>query len=484
MRKESGGKEKQGGRGMKASRSFGRPEPWRIGNVFIIVSVILSLGILSLIKAHYCSYPYGKSQAPSKLMVPTETNLMMVTDLPEDEDDEGNSTAANMGKPICYETSKRSDTCEAEGDIRVHGSSRTVFVQPLSRRQERKAKPYARKNDAVAIANVKEWSLKASNSHQLPPECTINHTVPAMILSVGGYAGNLFHDFTDVLVPLFISSHQFHGEVQFLISDFKSWWVNKYGLVFKQLSKYEIVDVDSEQESTVRCFPRVVMGPSFHKVLGVDASRSPTGYSVVDFKAMLREALGLERATATPPEDEWDIRRRPRLLILSRQNTRRFLNERGMVDMAMSLGFDVRIGQPDVSTDVAKFARLVNSADVMIGVHGAGLTNMVFLPAGAVIIQVVPMGGLEWLAKETFRDPAEELELKYFEYKIQADESTLGEQYPKDHPVLTNPYKIHKQGWNTLKSVYLDNQNVRPHLGRLRNTLMEALKHLPHNVTS
>jgi capsular polysaccharide biosynthesis protein len=103
---------------------------------------------------------------------------------------------------------------------------------------------------------------------------------------------------------------------------------------------------------------------------------------------MLRKSLGLERETAAPSGEQWDIRRKPRLLIISRKNSRAFLNERMMVDMAMSLGFDVRVGEPDINTDVAKFARLVNSADVMIGVHGAGLTNMVFLPAGAVLIQV------------------------------------------------------------------------------------------------
>ncbi|XP_010926078.1 alpha-1,3-arabinosyltransferase XAT3 [Elaeis guineensis] len=474
---------------MKPLRSFGRAEPWRIGNVSIIVSMILSFCILSLIKARYGSSPCGNSQVSLKLMAPTQANLKMVTDengeptLPEEEDDEENSTVVHTGKPICYETSKRSDTCEAEGDIRVHGSSRTVFIRPTSLKQERKMKPYARKNDPVASANVKEWSLKPLTSHQPPPECTKNHSIPAMILSIGGFTGNLFHDFTDVLVPLFISSHQFHGEVQFLMSDFRSWWVNKFILIFRQLSNYEIIDVDSDQES-IRCFPRMIMGPSFHKVLGVDSSRSPMGYSVVDFKAVLRKAYGLERANVTPPQDEWDIRRRPRLLIISRKKTRRFLNEGGMVDMAMSLGFEVRIGQADMHTDVAKFARLVNSADVMIGVHGAGLTNMVFLPAGAVVIQVVPMGGLEWLIKETFQDPAEELQLKYLEYRIQADESTLSEQYPRDHPVLANPSKIRGRGWDALKSVYLDNQDVRPHLGRLRNTLMEALKHLPHKRIS
>ncbi|XP_008806285.1 alpha-1,3-arabinosyltransferase XAT3-like [Phoenix dactylifera] len=472
---------------MKPLRSFGRPEPWKIGNVSIIACMILSLCMLSLIKARYGSSPCGKSQESLKLMVPTQKNLEMIPDengqptLPEEEDDEENSTVVGMAKPICYETSKRSETCEAEGDIRVHGSSRTVFIHPTSMKQERKMKPYARKNDPVAIANVKEWSLKPLSSRQPPPGCTKNHSIPAMIFSIGGFTGNHFHDFTDVFVPLFISSYQFHGEVQFLISDFRSWWVNKFILIFRQLSNYEIINMDSDQES-VRCFPRVIMGPSFHKVLGVDSSRSPAGCSIVDFKAAMRKAFGLERATVTPPEDvEWDMRRwRPRLLIISRKNTRKFMNERGMVDMATSLGFDVRIGQPDMSTEVSKFARLVNSADVMLGVHGAGLTNMVFLPAGAVVIQVVPMGGLDWLCRETFEDPAEELQLKYLEYRIQADESTLVEQYPKDHPVLANPFKIRKQGWDTLKSVYLDNQNVRPHLGRLRNTLMEALKHLPH----
>jgi hypothetical protein len=116
----------------------------------------------------------------------------------------------------------------------------------------------------------------------------------------------------------------------------------------------------------------------------------------------------------------------------------------------------------------------------MVGVHGAGLTNMVFLPAGAVLIQVVPYGGLEWLARSTFQEPSADMQIHYMEYMIQLDETTLSEQYPKDHPVLRDPNSIHKQGWNALKTVYLDKQNVRPHLGRLKITFLEALKLLPH----
>ncbi|KAL6899076.1 hypothetical protein ACP4OV_005734 [Aristida adscensionis] len=382
-------------------------------------------------------------------------------------------------KPVCYESSRRSDTCEAGGDVRVQGRTQTIHVRPLE--QEWKVKPYCRKHDAFALSHVKEWTLRPLPAGDAP-HCTVNSSATAFVLSTGGFTGNLFHDYTDVLIPAFITAHRYAGEVQFLVSSFKSWWTNKYLQIFQQLSRHDVVDIDGDDE--VRCYRSVVVGPTFHRELGVDASKTPSGSSMADFRTALRAAFGLERAAAAPSGDRWDIRRRPRLLIISRGSSRRFLNERGMVDMAMSLGFDVRVGDPEVSTDVSKFARLVNSADVMVGVHGAGLTNMVFLPAGAVLIQVVPYGGLQWLARGTFGEPAAGMDVHYLEYTIQLDETTLSEQYGKDDPVLRDPATIHKQGWNALKTVYLDKQNLRPHLGRLKNTFMEALKLLPHGHTN
>ncbi|KAJ8455970.1 hypothetical protein OPV22_034886 [Ensete ventricosum] len=484
---------------MKSHRTPPRFEPRRTGNAFIIAAMLLSLCILSLIKARYCSVPNAKSQALAELEPMEVSGLATQTGggeaaRPEDEEDEGNTktaqkivaekTAIDLSKPICSETSKRSNVCEAEGDIRLQASSHTILLHPSLIDGEWKTKPYCRKHDPPAMKNIKEWTMKPFSSSSEPPppppQCTVNYTVPALVFSIGGFTGNLFHDFTDVIVPLFISSYQFRGEVQFVVADIKPWWVSKFIVILKQLSNYDIIDANNDDQEAVRCFPRVIVGLSFHKELGVDPSKTPTGYSILEFKAMLRKAYGLERPTAAPWGDPWDIRRKPRMLIISRKKTRAFLNERGMTDMAMSLGFDVRVAEPDITTDLAKFARLVNSADVMIGVHGAGLTNMVFLPEGAVLIQVVPMGGLDWLARDTFGQPSPDMQLKYMDYRIQADESTLSEQYPGDHPVLKDPYSIHKQGWNSLSKTYLDNQNVRPHLGRLRNTLMDALKHLPH----
>ncbi|KAF7041936.1 hypothetical protein CFC21_051654, partial [Triticum aestivum] len=111
---------------------------------------------------------------------------------------------------------------------------------------------------------------------------------------------------------------------------------------------------------------------------------------------------------------------------------------------AAAAQFDVRIAEPDNHTDMPNFARLVNSADVMMGVHGAGLTNMVFLPSRAVLLQVVPFGGLEWLSRVTFKDPAKDFD-----------------------------------GWNAIKTTYLDKQSVRLDLAKLTRTLQHARSLLP-----
>jgi hypothetical protein len=59
--------------------------------------------------------------------------------------------------------------------------------------------------------------------------------------------------------------------------------------------------------------------------------------------------------------------------------------------MTMSLGFDVRVGKPDIVTDVRVCAAgELDRRDC--GFVGADLTNMVLLSVGVVLIQVVPDG--------------------------------------------------------------------------------------------
>lgn len=141
---------------------------------------------------------------------------------------------------------------------------------------------------------------------------------------------------------------------------------------------------------------------------------------------------------------------------------------------AGDVGFEAVASEPDFY-DVAQFGRVVNSADVMVGVHGAGLTNFLFLPAGAVLIQVVPLGNLEWISQHFYAEPAMARNLKYLQYNITQEESTLMDLYPRDHQVFKDPDAIHKQGWFKLGDIYLKQQNVRLDVQRFRPTLEKAM---------
>lgn len=64
------------------------------------------------------------------------------------------------------------------------------------------------------------------------PQCTTRLNVPAMVIELGGLTGNYWHDFTDVLVPLFIGARRFNGEVQLLVVNLLPFWVDKYKRIF------------------------------------------------------------------------------------------------------------------------------------------------------------------------------------------------------------------------------------------------------------
>ena len=375
---------------------------------------------------------------------------------------------------VCNIMDGRSEFCEiSNGDVRVHGNSSTIFIvssapmEVLAENSSWSIRPYARKGDASVMKRVKNFTVKliSYRDHRLP-HCTQNHSVPAVLFSVGGYAGNHFHDFSDVLIPLFLTSRQFNGEVQFLVTQKQLWWIEKFRKLLRGLSRYPIIDIDREEG--IHCFSGAIVGLKSHKELQIDPSLSP--YSMKDFRQFLRSSYSLKR-TAIKITGVG----KPRLLIIARKKSRSFTNEGEVAKMARSLGYEVIVAEPN-GTETSRFAHLVNSCDVLMGVHGAGLTNMVFLPENAVLIQVVPLGGLEWIARTDFGEPAMDMKLRYIEYKIKEEESSLIEEYPHEHPVLRDPYSISKMGWHEIRSVYLDKQNVKLDLNRSRETLLQAIQ--------
>ncbi|WOL12498.1 hypothetical protein Cni_G21265 [Canna indica] len=420
------------------------------------------------------------NQAATHIALPTASNYSILEHaqsdssiVPEKSGEQVQTPATR--KPLCNVSYPRVDICDMNGDIRIGANSSFVmFVEPSAteQKEEWRVHPYARKGDQTCLNGVRQLTVKASSEG---PQCTVSHDVPAVVFSIGGYTGNLFHDFSDLLVPLFTTSRQFNGEVQFIVTDWKQWWINKYRVVLQNLSNYPLIDLAAGDEQ-VRCFKQVTVGLRAHTEFRIDPRRAPNGYTMVDFARFMRSCFSLERETPSTIEDL--AARKPRLLLIARKWSRAFTNSEEIVATAEELGYEVVVEEADVSSDLARFARIVNSCDVMMGVHGAGLTNLVFLPANATIVQIVPWGGLEGIAMLDFGNAAKDMGLNYVQYSIGMEESTLTEKYPRDHPVFTKPLSFHGRGFHVLRSTFMKQQNVKLDVKRFRGVLWEALVHL------
>ncbi|KAK2647979.1 hypothetical protein Ddye_015468 [Dipteronia dyeriana] len=239
--------------------------------------------------------------------------------------------------------------------------------------------------------SVKNWSITMVTDRKEIPHCNINHRVPAILFSLGGFSGNHFHDFSDLVIPLYLTSREFDGEVQFLVTDYRPWWISKFRKLLEKLSKYEIINI-YKQES-VHCYSSMIVGLKCHdKELRIDPSKFPTGLSMKDFRDFLRSTYFLKRTEAIKSRDVEDRTIRPRLLIISRRNSRSFVNVGRISKTAKTLGYKAVVAETNLSTDLPGFVQTVNSCDILMGIHGAGLTNMVFLPDNALLIQIIPLG--------------------------------------------------------------------------------------------
>ncbi|KAI4339032.1 hypothetical protein MLD38_024018 [Melastoma candidum] len=358
------------------------------------------------------------------------------------------------------------------GDIRVLGNLSSILIGSSQAEQmntSQKIRPYARKPDTNAMKPIQEWSILPvvkGDREQVSP-CTHNHSVPAVLFSFGGYAGNNFHAIADVIVPLFLTSRRFNQQVQFLVTNMVPWSIHRYQAIFNHLSRYEIIDIDKDRN--VHCFSKAIIGLKFHEELILYPQRPPH-YSMKDFREFLRTSYSLGRMTAVNLSSSPG--QRPRLLIISRSKTRMFTNVLEIVALAESLGYEVTVSE--LTHNTTRTVQAVNSCDVMMGVHGAGLTNFLFLPDNAVLIQVVPIGGLDWHARRYFGDPARAMKVSYVEYQIKEEESSLINEYPRDHLVFRDPDEL-KKDRPAFTSICLEKQNVKIDVNRFRGTLARAL---------
>lgn len=415
-----------------------------------------------------------------------------------------NRTQRHGNEILCCDRSHlRTDVCYLSGDVRTHSQSSSVFLYSHDNKttREEKIRPYTRKWESSVMSTIDEVNLKilSRTDHESEQQnsCQVQHSVPAMVFSTGGYTGNVYHEFNDGLLPLYITSQHLQGEIVFVILEYHDWWMMKYQDLVKQLSKYPVIDFRGDKR--VHCFPEMIVGMKIHDELTVDPSLMKDGKTIRDFQSLLGKAYAPPRLSAmvgftnlinessTVPLHGLNSTSasmnlsnvlvpsalKPKLVIISRPKSRVMLNQKGIVRLAEKIGFQVEVLNPNPTTEMVEMFRALNSCDVMLGVHGAAMTHFLLMRPGSVFIQIVPLG-TDWAAATYYGQPAMKLGLKYMEYKIVPEESSLYESYERNDPVLTDPDSINSKGWWETKKVYLDGQNVRPSLKRLKKFLVNA----------
>ena len=369
-----------------------------------------------------------------------------------------------------------------KGDVRTDPATSSITLYRSNHTeaiQHEKIRPYTRKWESHVMNTIDELDLLVKTGSGPHHSCDVVHDVPAVFFSTGGFTGNLYHEFNDGITPLYITSQEFNKKVVFVILEYHNWWITKYGDILSQLSDYPPIDFSND--TRVHCFPEAIVGLRIHDELSVDPALMPgQNRTINDFHDLLDRSYQ-PRISSIIQDEEREagtaihVHRltRPKLVIVARNGSRAITNQDALVRLAEEIGFSVEVLKPERSTELAKIYRVLNSSDVVVGVHGAAMTHFLFMKPGSVFIQVIPLG-TDWAAATYYGEPAMKLGLNYIGYKILAKESSLYQDYSKDDPILMDPDSVNKKGWEFTKKIYLDSQNVRLDLGRFQKRLLRA----------
>lgn len=198
------------------------------------------------------------------------------------------AAAANRDEALvcCDRSHVRSDLCYARGDVRTDSRSSSVLVYGAADRKsaapatEEKIRPYTRKWDTEITRTIQEISIRPMPSAAINGSqsraCDVRHEgVPGLLLSNGGYTGNLYHEFSDGLVPLYVTAERFKGEVVLVVAEYRPWWFARYGPVLQRLTNYDLVDFS--RDTRVHCFSEMIVGLRIHGELIIDPWLMPNG---------------------------------------------------------------------------------------------------------------------------------------------------------------------------------------------------------------
>ncbi|CAM0147746.1 unnamed protein product [Urochloa decumbens] len=425
----------------------------------------------------------------------------------EEEDDDGrrfvldnevhSPCSSMLDHTICCDRSSfHTDVCFMSGDVRTDAASLSLLLFPPAAGQqqtngssstateEERVRPYPRKWERYIMEKIPEVKLRVAQAPEEasePRRCDVRHDAPLLVMSAGGYTGNLFHAFNDGLLPAWVTSQHLRRRVVLGVLSYNPWWAGTFAEIISGLSDHHVVDLLHDKRT--HCFPGAIVGTRFHGILLVDPARLRDNKTIADFNHLLAEAYDDDKKkTTTTKEPETTTTheppRRPRLGIVSRKGTRVIENQAAVAALATSVGFDVEVLETANGLPLSAWYASVSSYDALVGVHGADLTKFLFLrPGRASLAQIAPLG-VSPIAMECFGVPAARMGIVYEQYEVEGRESSLARRYAADDEVVADPEKAKRsKGWGFVARVYLGGQNVTLDLGRFRDTLTRMHAH-------
>ena len=324
------------------------------------------------------------------------------------------------------------------------------------------------------MSRIKEVTIISS---PIIPNCEIQHKAPAIVFSAAGLTGNIFHDFNDGFIPLFITANSIFPDqdVVLVISKARDWWVSKYTEILRTFPKYPIINLDND--TNTYCFLSANVGIILHDLVIINPKLIPNSKTFTHFHALIDKAYGQNQNQNQNHPFKFNPSKSRLILVLISRNGgvgRVLLNQNEVKCEAEKIGFSVIIFEPTPMTSMHNAYELIHSGHAMIGIHGAALTHTIFLRPGSVFMQVVPLG-TEWAAEVCYARLARNVGTEFMEYRIEPGESSLLEKYSKDDLVIRDPVAFRGTDWS-LMNVYMKEQNVTLDLDRFREYLKEMYK--------
>jgi hypothetical protein len=251
-------------------------------------------------------------------------------------------------------------------------------------------------NENMFNVNVSSESLRPSDVAWL------DHDV---VLVYRQYLANYYHIIMDDMIAIWWTLLHHHPaaatlgdpprNLQFLLLDDNSKSSIDIDAMFAVLSTPPILTRRHlHDRGGLVCIRRAIVGAA-ERSYGGPGRRFITDGLLNQFHKHLRNGAfaSLDAASSTSPSDAAALARprAVRIAMLFRSGQRVVLNEAEVMQGLRDAfpGAEVFEYRPDDMTFGGQVAA-VRNATLLIGVHGAGLTNLMFLPTGAAVVEILP----------------------------------------------------------------------------------------------